>query len=365
MTQKSLGYVELEWTCPNCQTKNPGPQKTCLGCGAPQPVDVQFESKQQQDLITDAAKIAQAKKGPDIHCPYCGARNVADATVCVQCNGDLKGGVKRETGKVVGAYKTEKEPVKDIDCPNCGTKNPGTRVTCSACGSNLASKAQAVPAKPAMPAVSAGIKSNKWVGIALAAVLGLLVLCVIIFVALGSKKENVSGVVESVQWSRAIAILDLRDVPRETWREDVPTDATLGSCEKKYHHTQSEPEGDAEEVCGTPYSKDTGNGYAEVVQDCEYRVYEDYCQYTVKEWQEVNSAQLQGSDLNPQWPQVNLSGSQRAGDQEETYRIVFQTEKGNYTYTTSDEQLFLQCTPGSEWTLVINALNQLVKIEPK
>ncbi len=363
MTQKSLGYVELEWTCPNCHTKNPGPQKTCLACGAPQPADVQFEQKPQQELITEEAKIAQAKKGPDIHCPYCGARNDADATVCVQCSGDLKGGQRREAGKVVGAYKTEKEPIKEIDCPNCGTKNPETRTTCSACGANL--KPQPTPIKPAVPQIAPPKKSNKWIGIIAGIIVGIVILCIIIFASLASKKENVSGVVDSVKWNRTIAILDLRDVNKEAWREDVPADATLGSCEKEYHHTLSEPEDGAEEVCGTPYSKDTGSGYAEVVQDCEYRVYADYCQYTVKEWQEVNMAQSEGTDLNPQWPQVNLSGNQRAGDQEETYLIVFETDKGNYTYTTSDEQLFMQCTPGSEWTLVINALNQLVSIEPK
>ncbi len=362
MTQKSLGYVELEWTCPNCHTKNPGPQKTCLSCGAPQPANVQFEQKQQQELITNQAIIDQAKKGADIHCPYCGARNAADAAVCVQCSGDLKGGQKRESGKVLGAYKTEKEPVKDIDCPNCGTKNPGTRSTCSACGVNLASPAQ--PVAPLSPAAAPG-KPNKWLGVILGAMLGLFILCVILFVVLGAKKENVSGVVESVQWSRAIAILDLRDVTRETWREDIPPEAALGTCEKKYNHTQAEPVEGAEEVCGTPYSKDTGSGYGEVVQDCEYRIYEDYCQYTVQEWQEVDTAHLQGSDLNPQWPDVSLSGSQRAGDQEETYQIVFQTDKGNYTYVTSDELLYKQCSPGSEWTLVISALNQLVSIEPK
>ncbi|MBN1536160.1 MAG: zinc ribbon domain-containing protein [Anaerolineales bacterium] len=363
MAQKKLGYEELVWTCPNCNTKNPGPEKMCLACGAPQPPDVQFEQKPQQELITDQAKIEQAKKGPDIHCPYCGARNVADAAICIRCGGDLKGGQKRESGKVVGAYKTEKEPVKEINCPSCGTKNPETNMTCSACGANLAELAKPEAAKPSAPA--AGAKSNKWAGIVLGGILLLIILCVVVFIALSSKKEDVSGVVNSVQWSRSIPILDLQDVTHKDWLDDIPQEAVLGDCEKQYHHTQSEPEEGAEEVCGTPYSKDTGSGFAEVVQDCEYRVYDDYCQYTVQEWQVIDSVQLQGSDLNPQWPDVSLTGNQRVGDQEESYRIVFQTEKGNYTYVTSDEQLFLQCEPGSDWTLVINALGNVVSIEPK
>jgi len=361
MTKKTLGYVELEWTCPNCQTKNPGPQKTCLSCGAPQPIDVQFEQKPQQELITDTAKIDAAKKGADIHCPYCGARNVADATLCVQCGGDLKAGQKRESGQVVGAYKTEKEPVKEIDCPNCGTKNPETRSTCSACGAALKTAPSVVPVSPQ----GEPPKSNKWTKIIIGAALGLVVLCVVIFIVLSSKQENVTGVVENVQWYRAVPVLEMRDVIRESWSENIPQEAELGNCEKRYHHTQSEPAEGAEEVCGTPYTKDTGSGYAEVIQDCEYKVYEDYCQYTVQDWQVVDTLQLQGNDLFPQWPDVNLSPSQRMGDQEESYTIVFQTDKGNYSYVTTDEQLFMQCTPGSEWTLVINALGQLISIEPQ
>ena len=78
MTKKSLGYVELEWTCPNCETRNPGPHKFCNGCGAPQPEDVEFEQPIEEKLITDAEQIARAQAGPDLHCPYCEARNPGD-----------------------------------------------------------------------------------------------------------------------------------------------------------------------------------------------------------------------------------------------------------------------------------------------
>ena len=32
MAKKSLGHVELQWTCPNCETVNPGLVKVCEGC---------------------------------------------------------------------------------------------------------------------------------------------------------------------------------------------------------------------------------------------------------------------------------------------------------------------------------------------
>ena len=50
MARKDLGFVELEWTCPNCKTRNPGLTKTCQSCGSPQPADVEFQSKADEQV---------------------------------------------------------------------------------------------------------------------------------------------------------------------------------------------------------------------------------------------------------------------------------------------------------------------------
>ena len=52
MAKKKLGYVELEWTCPNCGTRNPGPEQSCVNCGSPQPDDVHFEQARSAALAT-------------------------------------------------------------------------------------------------------------------------------------------------------------------------------------------------------------------------------------------------------------------------------------------------------------------------
>ena len=49
MARKELGHIELQWTCPNCNGINPGPEKHCLNCGAPQPEDVEFEQADHQE----------------------------------------------------------------------------------------------------------------------------------------------------------------------------------------------------------------------------------------------------------------------------------------------------------------------------
>lgn len=361
MTKKTLGYVELEWTCPKCGTRNPGPQKTCASCGAPQPQDVQFEQAPQQELVTDQAKLEAAKKGADIHCPYCQARNPADAAVCSQCGGDLKGGERRISGTVVGAFKPG-EPVQQVPCPSCQTPNPANAVKCSSCGASLVAPA---PAPVLAPAPAAGAKPNRRL-LVIGSLAGVLLVAACLFLAFSMlRSKNVVGQVQSANWERRIAVEELRDVAHSAWQDEIPAEASLGACEPRYRFTQSEAAPHATEVCGTPYTKDTGSGYAEVMQDCEYQVYDDYCQYTVQEWAVVDQFRSSGSDSRPAWPQYSLTGSQRLGERTEAYQVVFTTDGGLRTLNTSDADLFARLQPGSSWTLVINGLGQVVGVEPR
>ena len=137
MTTKSKGFIKMEWTCPNCNTRNPGPVKTCQSCGAPQPENVKFEMGADQNFVKDEKEIEQAKKGADIHCGFCGTRNPADAKTCSQCGGDLKEGMKRQAGQQIDRSAAKAEP---FTCPSCGFKNPVSTGNCAQCGAPLGSK---------------------------------------------------------------------------------------------------------------------------------------------------------------------------------------------------------------------------------
>lgn len=354
MARETIGYVRLEWTCPNCGTRNPGPQKTCSGCGTVQPADVTFQQADRQDLLTDQKEVQKAQAGADIHCGFCGARNPAGAATCVACGGDLKEGKQRITGQVVGAYQTG--AVKMVPCPNCGAPNPDTAMKCTGCGGNMAPPTAAA----AQPAAGKGGKFPVWL-----IILGV-VLCIglALLVSGLTRRSELVGTVQDSQWERSVAVEQFGPVQKDDWKDEIPQGAKLGTCEKRYHHTQTEPVDDAEKVCGTPYTVDKGSGYGQVVQDCEYRVSLDYCQYTVDEWKVVDTVKLQGADDAPSWPQPEIGANQRAGERSEQYHIVFSSEKGEYTYDTSDPALFAQAQPGSRWTLTVNGLNALVDIEP-
>ncbi len=359
MTQESLGFVKLEWTCPKCGSRNPGPEKACLGCGAPQPQDVQFTQAETLSLIKDEKEIAQAKAGPDIHCAFCGARNPAGTVTCIQCGADLKEGKRRETGQVVGAFQIG--PVKQVACGSCGVMNPQTALKCASCGASLT-----LETKPALPsAAPAAAKPMSLMTMVLIGVI--IVLCLgaaiggIIF---ASRTEGQTAQVQNIQWTTSIPILALQPVVYQTWRDEAPGGAVLGDCSQRVHHVQAEPAANANKVCGTPYTVDKGSGFAEVVQDCQYEVLADFCEYTVDEWRTVNVVNLQGTDFSPIAPQPALQSGQRLGEAQAEYLVVFQTAEGTYSYPLNDFNVYRQFEPGSEWILNINAFNQVVSVEP-
>ena len=361
MARKELGHIELQWTCPNCKGINPGPDKICNSCGAAQPEDVEFEQADRQVLITDEESKMKAEAGADIHCPYCGTRNPAGTKICSQCGGDLVEGKKRESGRVIGAYQTG--PVTQVNCPHCGAKNPDTAKECAQCGGSMHIEEEPVPEAAAAPD-SQKRRSSPWVLIL--GILALVIVCGAIawFAILSTRTEAVTGRVQRVGWERTIPIEAIVPVSYSAWIDQVPDEAQLGTCRQDIRYVQDVPAPNSEEVCGTPYTVDEGSGYAEVVQDCQYYVYDDYCDYSVQEWRQVDLAKASGSDTTPDWPDPFLEAGQRLGSsQDETYVIYFSTSDGNYTYTTSDFTLFQSAQPGTEWDLNINSFGSLISIE--
>jgi ribosomal protein L40E len=352
MSEKTVGYVELEWTCPKCKSRNPGSRRVCGSCGAPQPRDVQFEQPAQEKLITDEKTIAAASAGPDIHCAYCGARNPAGAKTCKQCGADLAEGIAREAGRVVGALRTEEAP--PLICLSCGTPNPATARKCSKCGDTL------VKPQPKPAAAPARGRGSQWWLLPLAGI----ILLAAVLIYLGTRTTELIGSVSGVSWRRAISVEALQPVTRENWRDQLPAGVQVGQCTKKVHHTQDSPAPGAKEVCGTPYVRDQGSGYGKVVQDCHYEVYADWCQYRTTAWVAVDPLVLEGADLNPRWPAATLGQKQRAGSRSETYKVRLTANDKAYTYQPADLQEFAQFQPGSRWKLKVNTFGSVTDVEP-
>lgn len=356
MTKKSLGYVELEWTCPYCNTRNPGRVKVCSNCGAAQPKDTQFNQAAEDKIITDQEELKLAQVGPDIHCPFCGTRNPGNATTCSNCGGDLTEGEKRETGKVLGAQQTA--PAADVLCEYCGTPNPATNFKCSNCGSPLSKAGATVKAQPA-----AKKRSSTFM------IIGILLVLLVCggfgyMMMKGAQTKSTVAAVQDVSWKRSIVVLGLAPATHEAWRDEMPFDASVNSCSERERSRSSFPSANSEEVCGTPYVVDQGSGFGETVQDCEYIIYDDYCEYTVIELQPVGVVEETGSDLNPFWPQTRLDQGQELGEQTETYRITFIVNGESKVYETENFDEYQRFQLGSKWNLEINGFGKIVRVEP-
>lgn len=358
MAQKELGYVELEWTCPVCKTRNPGAQTTCSGCGNAQPADVTFEAPAAAPIVEEQAKIERAKAGPDIHCGFCGARNPSTAKTCRQCGADLTEGKARQAGGVVGAYVAATDA--KVKCTACGMENPATARQCANCGAPLQKEPVAPPTVP-LPATVGGMGRSAliFIAIAVVVVIGLIWLVVSMF----QTSDAIATAVDA-RWERSIAIMGQVPVNRSAWQDQVPNGAANVSCSPRVRSTSDEPQPGAQEVCGTPYTLDTGTGMGRVVQDCVYQIYDDYCSYTTLQWGIVDTVVQRGSGVSATWPGVNLRTGQELGQRSERYECVVTANDRVYSFPLRNETELAQCQPGSRWRISVNSLGGVLEAEP-
>jgi len=129
-----------------------------------------------------------------------------------------------------------------------------------------------------------------------------------------------------------------------------PSDAYNVSC-----HDESQ------EVCEDK-TVDKGNGYAEVVQECHTESTQ-YCNYTVDEWNTIQTYTLQGNDLFPVYDAPNYSSDQRLGASSETLTVTFNTDDGQETYSPGSVTEFQQFEVGSVWMLKMNAMGGILSVE--
>jgi hypothetical protein len=180
----------------------------------------------------------------------------------------------------------------------------------------------------------------------------------------GGSTQQVAAQVNDTFWKRTVLVQALLPVRRQDWRPNIPADAALGNCEERQYRTLDEPVPGSVEVCGTPYVVDTGTGVGEVVQDCQYQVFEDYCDFTTVGWQAIAPLVLEGRDLTPAWPAQRLSDQQRESGRSEEYVVTFQTEDGPVQFVVSSLQEFQQFIQGSRWDLEIDSRGRVISAEP-
>jgi hypothetical protein len=199
-------------------------------------------------------------------------------------------------------------------------------------------------------------------GLIIAGGLLLVAICAILFMVLG-RTEETTGIVQDLSWTRSIEVEALTEVERSDWIDNIPSDASVFECETKYRYTSDDPEFNSVEVCGTPYTRDTGTGIGEVVQDCMYEVYDDYCTYSSMDWVVFDTFTTSGTDTNPYWAELSISNNQREGDREENYVVTFSSDGSSHEYSAGSLEEFRQFAPDSEWLLTLNVFGAVVDVE--
>lgn len=351
--RRTLGYIQNEWTCPNCQTRNKGSVKTCANCGAPQPDDVKFELPSEQKFVTDEESIRAAQARADIQCPFCGTRNPATAKTCSQCGGDLLEGKARESGRLMDVPPAQQP--KTVKCDNCGIENPTGNAVCSNCGSPLPKIVAPALAPQAKAGVGVGTltapKKTNWllVGGILAAVA---LCCVAIAALFFFPSRSVQATVVDVQWQTFVPLQEIRAVDYNNEPGNPPSGAYNLSCYE-----------DSRDVCEQK-TIDKGNGYSEVVEECRTET-QQYCSYTVDEWTTIQTYTLNGNDLRPMYEDLSVASGQRLGQESEELTVTFSTANGEQeTYSPDTVSEFQQFTVGSTWTLKLNAVGGVVGVDP-
>lgn len=352
--RRTLGYIENEWTCPNCGTRNKGSLKTCENCGAPQPENVQFELPSDQKFVTDEASIKAAQIGADIHCPFCGTRNPANAKTCSQCGADLTEGKARESGHIMQAPPLLQP--KLIKCDNCGTENLSSNAVCSNCGSPLP-KATIAPAMPVQATRGMNLgkpdakKKTNW--LLIGGIVAMLAICCVVLGALFFlPTKSVQATVVDVHWQTSVPVQEIRAVDYSNEPGSPPSDAYNVSCRDE-----------SRDICEQK-TIDKGNGYSEVVEECHTET-QQYCSYTVDEWTTIQTYTLAGDNLQPIYDDPSISSGQRLGQESEELTVTFSTPNGEQeTYSPDTISEFQQFTLGSTWTLKMNALGGVVGLEP-
>ena len=351
--RRTLGYIQNEWTCPNCDTRNKGSEKTCQNCGAPQPENVQFELPSEQKFVTDKESIRAAQAGADIHCPFCGTRNPATAKTCSQCGGDLIEGKAREAGRLIQPSPVSQPKI--IKCDNCGIENPSSNAVCSNCGSPLPKIAPIPLAPQATAGIGAGRlaapKKTNWLLIG-GIVAAVAICCIAIAALFFFPSKSVQATVVDVYWQTSVPLQEVRAVNYSSEPGSPPSGAYNVSCQDE-----------SRDVC-EQRTVDRGNGYSEVVEECRTET-QQYCSYTLDEWTTIQTYTLDGNNLRPIYDDPSIASGQRLGQESEQLTVTFSTADGTQeTYSPNSVAEFQQFAVGSTWTLKLNAVGGVLGVEP-
>jgi hypothetical protein len=319
---------EGKWRCTYCSVVNRGAELACTGCGATREKDVSFFVEDDAEEVQDAALLKRAEAGADWLCTFCQTSNRPEATHCTNCGAERGSAPSR--------------PVEDVPAPT--------------------------PVPPASPtSLRPAPASGRRTGCAILAV-------VLLFLATGFcaasyflffRKTETRAQVTGFEWDRAIAVEVQKSVRERAWEGAVPSGAREVSRQREIHHTDKVPAGTQKVKVGT---KNLGNGFfKDVYEDRpvfkDQPVYRNRITYDVERWTKQRTADAQGRDQVPEWPDPRLGSGERAGERTERYTVIL-VHQGVTDRLDLPLDRWKALRPGQNVTAVLQGTGRLTDIVP-
>jgi hypothetical protein len=306
---------------------NLGRHKSCKKCGRSRPAGVKFYLADEASIVEEEALLAEAGKGPDWVCAFCGTSNAVERETCQACG----------AGREADSHQQAVTDYAPGEAPTTGDMTVEERP----------------PAKvAAKPAAS---NRNLIILIGLAAFVVLCMGLAVAFLVFGGREERAT--VSGFEWQRTVAVEAFQTVEEEDW--SVPEGGRIKSQRQaiqsyvdvldRYETRQREVQeqvqvGTEDYVCG---QRDLGNGFFEDVM-CQRPIYETQSRtetyeepiyrqepvfatlfvYDIDKWNVVRTDEAAGQDHSPMWPRSDLASNEREGDRTERYVVYFSDENG-------------------------------------
>jgi hypothetical protein len=287
--EESQGFYEMLWDCEYCDARGllGKTQRYCANCGAAQNPDKRYFPKEGEQRRVDG----HSYEGADRQCPACSAPQSAKAHNCTHCGAVLDGAAEVRGFTAQADPKSRPEP-----------RRRRRRIW------------------PIVLAVLAVLIFGIWWQ------------CI--------RTRSATVTVASHSWQRVVAVEEFNQYQEESWRNQVPVEATFPICSQRKRSTRQVPDG---EDC-TMEKRDKKDGTFEQVRKCtpRYRsepVMDDWCRYQVRRWKKVGEVKASGKDMTPAWPgdlppenPATALGAKRQGPRTETLTLDF----GGSTCDVSD-----------------------------
>jgi hypothetical protein len=323
-----MAVREARWDCQYCGAKgNLGRHKSCPNCGRSRPAGTKFYLTDEDAVVKEEALLAEAAKGPDWVCAFCGTSNSIERDTCRAC------GAPREAD-------SHQQVVKDYGVGEAPTTGDMT------------------VEEPARARKEAAPGNRNKIIIGLLAVAAFFVLCiglVAAFFIFGGREEGAT--VSGFEWERSVAVEAFQTVEEEDWsvpeggriksqRQEIQSYVdVLDHYETRQREVQEQVQvGTEDYVCG---QRDLGNGFFEDVM-CQRPIYETQSRtetyeepiyrqepvfavlytYDIDKWTVVRTEEASGQDHSPMWPRSDLGPDEREGERTERYVVYFIDENG-------------------------------------